>query len=177
MKIVTDLKYIARMAKLKEDENWAFRTFLKALDMEDERLDAMVQAINDKVSAKIDCTQCANCCREIRPVLDDKDITRFAIGLEMPVQEFRNTHLREDDDKRGEYLFTELPCQFLDGNRCSNYASRPKDCQSFPHLHKPDFRQGLFGVVMNYETCPIVYNVYERLKVKLWRKKRRSTRR
>ncbi|MBV7334443.1 YkgJ family cysteine cluster protein [Chloroflexi bacterium TSY] len=77
-------------------------------------------------------------------------------------------HLSTDDAHANEYVFNELPCPFLEGNLCSNYAHRPKTCASFPHLHKPVFRGRLFGVLSNYATCPIVFNVYEKLKVKLW---------
>jgi len=169
MKLIKDLKFIARAAKRNSDENWEFRTFLKGIDMTSDELDAVVHRINDEISAQIDCTLCGNCCRASAPVLDQEDVTRFAITLEMPIQEFRETHLREDDDEPDTYVFNEQPCQFLEGKMCSNYEGRPKDCQSFPHLHKPEFRSRLWGVIDNYATCPIVFNVYEKLKIELWR--------
>ena len=176
MRVETDLKRIAKMAKKKDDENWAFRSYLKVHDIENDELDKIVHRLNEEISAQIDCTQCGNCCREIRPVLDNQDISRFAISLDMSPKKFREAHVCEDDDGSGDLVFTELPCQFLDGKECSNYAYRPKDCHSYPHLHKPDFRARIWGVINNYEICPIVYNVYERLKVELWPKKRRSAR-
>ena len=81
---------------------------------------------------------------------------------------FRERYLREDEENPSHYIFKELPCPFLRNNKCSNYGYRPKDCKSYPHLHKKDFIFRLWGVVENYEICPIVFNVYEQLKIELW---------
>ena len=40
--------------------------------------------------------------------------------------------------------------------------------RSFPHLDKEEFVTRLWAVVDNYSICPIVFNVYEILKDKLW---------
>lgn len=167
-KIEIDLSRIATMAKTREDENWAFRIFLKSLEMRNSELDAIVHGIQEAVASQIDCTQCGNCCKEIRPTLDAEDVQRFAIGLEMTVDEFSGAHLNPVDIDNNELMFKELPCQFLDGTQCSQYDLRPAACRDFPHLHKSGFRDRLISVVFNYETCPIVYNVYERLKLELW---------
>lgn len=169
MKIETDLKYIAKIAKQKDDENWEFRSFLKAHDMDDAELDAIVRRLNEQITAQIDCTECGNCCKQSRPTLDTDDVTRFAIGLEMSVEEFQAKHLRPDEDEAGNYEFTGLPCQFLAHNLCTNYEYRPESCMSFPHLHKDGFRRRLFGMMLNYEICPIIFNVYEQLKIQLWK--------
>jgi len=44
------------------------------------------------------------------------------------------------------------------------YPDRPNDCRSYPHLHKNDFVLRLWGVDDDSSVCPIVYNVYEKLK-------------
>lgn len=177
MKIETKLSRIAKMAKKREDENWTFRSFLKSHDMEDKDLDAIVHRIHDEVASQIDCTKCGNCCKEIRPTLDSEDARRFAIGLEMPEAEFVETHLDPVDVANKELMFKGLPCQFLDGKRCSHYELRPTACVDYPHLHKPGFRRRLMNVVFNYETCPIVYNVYEQLKQELWPPERTPSKR
>ena len=46
-------------------------------------------------------------------------------------------------------------------------SDRPEDCRSFPHLHKESFISRLWGVIDNYSICPIVFNVFERLKIEL----------
>jgi Fe-S-cluster containining protein len=166
--IETDLKYIEEIAAEGEDENWEFRTFLKQLDMATEEIDAIVHQITDEVTSQIDCTKCANCCKQIRPVLDKDDISEFALGFKMSVSQVKEKYLGPADDDPSKYMFNELPCPILKDNLCTNYECRPKDCRSYPNLHKEDFVSRLWGVVENYSVCPIVFNVYERLKAELW---------
>jgi hypothetical protein len=96
------------------------------------------------------------------------DVSKFAFGLGNEVSEFRKGYLSQDTDNPAKHMFIELPCPFLANNKCSNYDCRPKDCRSYPHLHKKDFVFRLWGVIENYEVCPIVFNVYEQLKTELW---------
>ena len=166
--ITIDLPFIAQEALEKDEENVAFRSFLKILDISSEELDAVVHEIYDEVSAQIDCTQCANCCKLIHPRLSQEDIARFAAGLQLAPPIFEDTHLIPLEEKPGKFRFNAQPCPFLTDNLCTNYAARPQACRSFPHLHKKDFRQRLWGVIFNYELCPIVYHVYEELKRELW---------
>lgn len=169
MKVETDLKIIKKAARKKWDENWEFRSFLKGYDIEVEELDAIVHRLYEAVNREIDCTACGNCCREISPILQNKDIERLSRGLGLHVDNFKERFLKKDDDEYSEgFIFKKKPCTLLQGSLCSCYKLRPEDCRSFPHLHKADFVFRLIGVVENYEICPIVFNVYERLKAKLW---------
>ena len=168
MGIVTDLKYIKEKSLEMEEENWELRAFLKQLDMAPKEIDAIVHGIVNKVTSQIDCTQCANCCKRIRPVLDKDDVSKFALGLKREVSEFQERFLRQDTDNSKHYIFKKLPCPFLANQKCSNYDCRPKDCQSYPHLHKKDFTFRLWSVIENYGVCPIVFNVYEQLKNERW---------
>jgi uncharacterized protein len=168
MEIVTSLDYIKEMGAKREKENLDFRAFLKQCDIAPEMMDATVHRIAEEVSSHIDCTQCANCCKQIRPVLDKADVSRFSLGLKSSISQFQERYLRPDGENSSCYIFKELPCPFLRNNKCSNYKYRPKDCRSYPHLHKKDFVFRLWNVVENYEICPIVFNVYEQLKIELW---------
>ena len=169
MKVETDLKVIKEEARKKWDENWEFRTFLKGYDIEVEELDAIVHRLYQPVHREIDCTACGNCCREISPILQYKDIERLSRGSKIHADNFKKRFLKKDDEEYSEGLiFKKKPCPFLEGNVCSYYDLRPEDCRSFPHLHKADFVFRLIGVVENYGICPIVFNVYEQLKAKLW---------
>ena len=77
-------------------------------------------------------------------------------------RELRARYLTSDAET-GKYITQSLPCPFLDGNLCSIYEVRPAVCADYPHLHR-NFRSRLWQVIDNAETCPIVYNVVERLK-------------
>lgn len=169
MKVETDLETIKLISEKKENENWKFRSFLKGLDIEEEDLDKIVHEINDDVTSQIDCTKCANCCKVFDPILDEEDITKFSSSLNMKIEDFKTAYLVESKEEIDCYNFNTVPCPFLKDNKCTNYVNRPKVCESYPHLQKEEFWTRLMGVVQNYAICPIVFNVYERLKKELWR--------
>jgi hypothetical protein len=164
-----DLKSIKKLAKQKEDENWEFRSFLKQCDISEKRIDSIVRRLYRETSSKIDCRSCscANCCKEIPPVLDEEDIKKLSRGLRVSSAQFKNQYLAMHEES-GKSVFRSKPCPFLKDNACLHYAYRPKDCISYPHLHKKDFVSRLMGVIQNYSVCPIVFNVYEYLKDEIW---------
>jgi Fe-S-cluster containining protein len=159
----TDLTKIKNQAKEKEDENWRFRTFLKIYD--DTNLDSIVHKLLEQVSKAIDCTSCGNCCREVQPILNNRDINKLAKSLNIKPDQFITDYVKKDED--GDNVLKQIPCPFLSDNKCTQYDSRPNDCASYPHLHKQEFVFRLIGVINNYSVCPIVFNVYEALKEKL----------
>jgi hypothetical protein len=170
MKVEIDLEKIKLVGKQKENENWKFRSFLKGLDIEAEELDEIVHQINNEVSSQIDCTKCANCCKVFNPALDAEDVAKLSSSMNMRTDDFKTAYLVESKDEIDCYNFNIVPCPFLKGNECINYVNRPKVCESYPHLHKEEFWTRLMGVIQNYSICPIVFNVYERLKKELWRR-------
>jgi len=163
----TDLSRIKRLAEKKEDENWGFRAFLKGFAMPLKKMDRIVHRLYKQISSQIDCTKCANCCREIQIGVDKEDIKNFSKGIGISAEKFRKRYLVEGEET-GEFIFKEKPCPFLKNNLCSQYIYRPKVCRSYPHLHKKDFVFRLIGVIQNSSVCPIVFNVYESLKAELW---------
>ena len=113
MDVEKDLKIIEKVAREKNDENWEFCSFLKQHDNEIDKLDAIVHRITDEVCAQIDCTQCGNCCKHVTPILDEDDISRFAVGLKISEDELRKKYLIQDIDDATEYKFNTLPCSFI----------------------------------------------------------------
>jgi hypothetical protein len=91
-----DLVQIRKLAQEKEDENWEFREFLKTqCDLESEEIDRRVFEITKRVWAGIDCTACANCCREIKPTFSEEDIDRLARRLGMERRQFIKAKVSE----------------------------------------------------------------------------------
>jgi len=176
MRIEKNINSILHLAKQKADENWQFRAFLKGCEQSDEEIDAMVHRLYNEVSKQIDCLECGNCCRKQSPVLSEKEIVRLAEYLKKTKEDFTAEYLKYDESERG-YTFSNKPCLFLKGNACTLYDIRPDDCRSYPHLHKANFTSRLMNVVFNYEYCPIVFNVYEELKIELWKWPRHFSRR
>jgi Fe-S-cluster containining protein len=168
MKLKKDLKRIKQLALRYEDANWKFRRFLKDSEMPAEEIDAIVYATYQRVSRGIDCRQCANCCKETRPVLKTRDIKRFANAMGMLEPDFKAEYLEQDEEREG-LCFRALPCPFLKDRLCTVYLHRPDDCRSYPHLDKKEFVFRLMQAISNCSVCPIVYNVFEELKRRLWR--------
>ncbi len=166
-----DRERVQVLGRAKERENLAFRKALKASSSTDEELDQRFSKLSEQVSAEIDCTQCAECCRGLDLYVTDEDLQRMAKQLGKTEAEFKAAHLRQEE---GEGPRVATPCPMLNGTRCSYYDQRPETCRSYPHLEKPEMRSRLFSVMANAAICPIAYNVVERLKVDFgWRPSRR----
>lgn len=159
--IETNLEKIAFLAEKRENENYRFRTFLKGKDSE--KTDKIVHEINDEISSQIDCTTCGNCCKTYMISLEKTDIARLSGFLGISDEECKNKYLEVSQEERTT-IFNKIPCHFLCDNKCTVYSARPEDCRSYPHLHKDDFTSRLYGLIANYAVCPIVFNVFERLK-------------
>jgi Fe-S-cluster containining protein len=163
---ITDLTYIEQTSKANEQENLDFRAYVRAdLDLSDYRLNAVVQQATQEVWAHIDCRTCANCCKTRHPLFSRTEVQRIAEYLGTTAAELRARYL-EIDQEAAKYTTRELPCPFLKDNLCSIYDVRPSVCSGYPHLHR-NFRNRLWQTIDNAETCPIVFNVLERLKQRL----------
>lgn len=163
---MTDITSIAQASEAKAPENLAFREFIRfTSELSDRRLNAIVRQTTEEVWAYIDCRTCANCCKTRHPTFSRAEVARIAEYLGMTVQDLRARYLTSDEDT-GRYTTRELPCPFLKENLCSIYEVRPAVCAGYPHLHR-NFSSRLWQTLDNAGTCPIVYNVLERLKGRL----------
>jgi hypothetical protein len=163
---ITDLPYIEQTSQANEQENLDFRSFVKGdLDLSDYRLHGIVKQATEEVWAHIDCRTCANCCKTRHPVFSRAEVQRIAEYLGITPAELRARYL-EVDQEVAKYVTRQLPCPFLQDNLCSIYDVRPSVCAGYPHLHR-NFRNRLWQTIDNAETCPIVFNVLERLKGRL----------
>jgi Fe-S-cluster containining protein len=174
MNLITDLEEIARLYVLNADCNDEFRSCLRRglRCADDKELDALVHEIYAEVAPAIDCTACANCCREMCVSVDDLDIERLAKRLGVSSEEFESQHVAVDNDY-GEKFMPEEPCPLLGGTMCTVYEDRPTVCREFPHLDKDGFRSRLLGAFGSAEVCPIAFNVLEELKRRTnWRPRR-----
>ncbi len=161
--MLIDLKKIKQLGKKRESENFKFRSFLKGHDSE--KIDRIVHELNKYYSSKFDCTECGNCCIALQALINNHDLEKLTAGLEISDSELKKKYTEVDED--GNLYFKHKPCRFLRDKKCEIYNFRPEDCKSYPHLDKENFIGRLFGVIDNYSICPIVFNVYEDLKIKL----------
>ena len=119
-------------------------------------------ALHADAFEKIDCLQCANCCKNYSPRFKTPDIKRIAKHLRMKEGEFIKQYLKLDDE--GDYVVTSKPCPFLGSdNYCRIYEVRPSDCQRFPYTDEDVIVKRQALTLKNSTFCPIVYHVMEGL--------------
>jgi Fe-S-cluster containining protein len=118
--------------------------------------------LNEEAFEKINCLQCANCCRNYSPRFKTPDIKRISKLLKMKESDFIQTYLRLDED--GDYVARSKPCPFLgQDNFCSIYENRPSDCVRFPYTDEDVIIKRQQLTLKNSTFCPIVYFVLEKL--------------
>ncbi|MDQ1267235.1 MAG: uncharacterized protein QG635_2389 [Bacteroidota bacterium] len=160
MKINMNLEDIAGKAVINKSKNDKMYSYLKMQD--DDKIDKIVHRIYDQVVSQINCLECANCCKKLGTSVSEEDIEKMAKYKQITKEEFTALYIEED------YLIgtslKDLPCIFLNGNKCKIYNDKPEPCSHYPHLHKKDFTHRLHSVFANYAVCPIVFNTVEELK-------------
>lgn len=173
--ICTDLDAIAARTQAQTDDTAAFVHFIDVVcergDHTTATLDALVAALTADVSAQIDCTQCAHCCRCLPVGLTPDDVPSLAAALgRAPTAIVAHYVDRQAARGQGEWgLMRGQPCPLLHGSLCSVYAARPRSCRAYPAL-TPEFRWLAAELLRGAALCPIIFNVAERLKVRLgWR--------
>ncbi len=156
------------MSEVKLD-NWEKRSAEHARQYKQllQRLDKnktlkVLPELHEEAFTKIDCLQCANCCKNYSPRFKGPDIKRISKHLKMKEGAFIDTYLVMD--KEGDYVLRSTPCAFLGAdNFCSIYEHRPSDCHRFPYTDEDVFFKRPAITLKNAEFCPIVYFVLEKL--------------
>ena len=120
--------------------------------------------LHEDAFSKIDCLQCAACCKHYSPRFKTPDIKRVSRHLKMKESVFIETYLRLDED--GDYVVKSKPCPFLGAdNYCGIYDVRPSDCERFPYTDEDVVLKRVPLTVKNSSFCPIVFYVLEKLLV------------
>jgi uncharacterized protein len=121
-----------------------------------------IPVLHEEAVSRIDCLQCANCCKNFSPRFKTPDIKRISKYLKMRESEFIDNFLRVDDE--GDFVAKTLPCPFLGAdNYCSIYDQRPSDCQRFPYTDEDVIIKRKALTLKNTTFCPITYYVLEGL--------------
>ncbi|MBI1341342.1 MAG: YkgJ family cysteine cluster protein [Terrimonas sp.] len=137
-----------------------YRNFLQKADKN--RVLKQLPDIHEEATRKVDCLQCANCCKNYSPRFKTPDIKRISRQLGLRESEFIDKYLRVDED--GDYVVQASPCPFLGvDNFCSIYEQRPSDCRRFPYTDEDVIIKRKQITLKNSSFCPITYYVLEML--------------
>lgn len=118
--------------------------------------------LTEEAFEKIDCLQCAQCCKNYSPRFKTPDIKRISKQLRMRESEFIDTYLNVDEE--GDFVVKSTPCPFLGSNNyCSIYEDRPSDCRRFPYTDEDILLKRPQLTLKNSTFCPITYYVLEKL--------------
>ncbi len=132
-------------------------------------LDFAVQQTHNEVFEKIDCLQCANCCKTTGPLFTEKDIDRISRHLRLKPADFEKKFLQVDEDQ--DKVLQNLPCYFLNvDNSCSIYEVRPKACREFPHTDRKKIYQINHLTLKNTLICPAAFEFVERIQKNIEKK-------
>jgi uncharacterized protein len=146
--------------KKSADNQKKYRQFLQRAN-KNKVLDEL-PTLHEEATAKIDCLQCANCCKNYSPRFKTPDIKRISKHLRMRESEFIEKYLVVDEE--GDFVANTKPCPFLGvDNFCSIYEDRPSDCRRFPYTDEDVIIKRKELTLKNSTFCPITYYVLEKL--------------
>lgn len=152
---------LLKEAELEYDENKKFIMTLKRVKAKN--LDREFNMLHDQVFEEIDCLQCGNCCRTVKPIYQQKDIVKLAkrFNCRPIVWEREYTDVDDDNDR----IAKTAPCPFIaDDNYCIYYEDKPKYCRDFPYTDKTRLRNYLRETMENTKICPAVYLMIKEIK-------------
>ena len=137
-----------------------YAQFLKRCDQR--KVIRLLPDLHDETFKKIDCLQCANCCKNHSPRFKIPDIKRIAKYLGMKEGEFIQQYLKLDNEN--DYVNQQLPCGFLnEDNTCQIYDVRPSDCARYPYTDEDVLLKRPALTLKNTEVCPAVFTILEKL--------------
>jgi len=118
--------------------------------------------LSEAAYEKINCLNCAACCKNYSPRFKTPDIKRIAKHLDLKEGLFIEKYLNLDEE--GDYVVKTKPCPFLgDDNYCSIYDVRPSDSERYPYTDEDVILKRVPLTLKNSTFCPIVYYVLEEL--------------
>ena len=159
--ILSRIPQLPKLAKEQKKSNKKF--FQKLTKQKPKNLDTTVHQLHDQTFEKIDCLNCANCCKTTSPIFTDRDVTRISKHFKMRPANFVDKYLHIDED--GDYVLNIAPCPFLgEDNHCSIYEVAPRACREYPHTDRKQFHKILNLTLKNTEICPAVFEIVQQLK-------------
>lgn len=152
-----DLEKFRRESKSDYPGNKKLKEKLK--NTKPRNLDLTFHHLHEEAFQKIDCLDCANCCKTTSPIFIQTDIDRLAKIFRMKNSQFIDEYLHRDED--GDYVLNASPCPFLGAdNKCLVYEDRPKACREYPHTNRKNMLGILDLSLKNTLVCPAVLKIF-----------------
>ncbi|MES2701902.1 MAG: YkgJ family cysteine cluster protein [Bacteroidota bacterium] len=156
-----DLKKFRASAARKKEK---LSVFLDKLDhLVPEEMPELVARHDAAMWGKVNCMECANCCKTMTPTFTKMDVLRISAHLGMQPKDFKAKWLVKEADT-GDWVNKTQPCQFLADNKCTIYDVRPADCAEFPHHNKKPFDAYNDTFKNNLIHCPATLHLVDNLK-------------
>ena len=133
----------------------------KTKSLQNKLLDALPD-LHEEAFSKINCLECARCCKNHSPRFKQPDIKRIAKSLRMKEGELVSQYLKLDEE--GDYVTKTTPCPFLaEDNTCNIYEDRPSDCARYPYTDEDVLLKRVQLTLKNAMVCPATHAVLEQL--------------
>lgn len=146
--------------KKSKEKQKHYKSFLEHADKN--KVLRQLPQLHEEAFEKVDCLQCAACCKNYSPRFKTPDVKRISKHLGMKESNFIETYLRVDED--GDFVVKSSPCPFLGAdNFCSIYDVRPSDCVRFPYTNEDVIVKRQKLTLTNASFCPITFYVLEKL--------------
>lgn len=142
-----------------EKDNWILRSFLKGQDSSE--VDKLVNELHQELFAGFSCYSCLNCCKSIVPLISENEIKVIAKRIALTEDELKSKYLEQTATG---FRVNKVPCLFLTNTGCSIYECRPLNCREYPFTSSKYISSRLINLVENCEICPVVFEIFERLK-------------
>ena len=155
-----DLAKFSKESKSEFPANKKIKEKLKAT--RPKNLDARFHQAHEQVFEKLDCLDCANCCKTTSPIFRQPDIRRMAKALKMKESQLIDRYLKVDEDQ--DYVLQTSPCfNLLDDNTCAVYEDRPLACREYPHTDRKHMYQIMDLTAQNTLICPAVASIVDKI--------------
>jgi len=119
--------------------------------------------LHEEATEKVNCLDCARCCKNYSPRFKTTDIRRISKHLGIRESELIDQYLLLDED--GDFVVKSKPCPFLDSDHtCRIYDVRPSDCARFPYTDEDVIVKRPAITLKNASFCPITFYVLEHLR-------------
>ncbi len=146
--------------KKSADNHKKYKKFLQRPDKN--KILKQLPELHEEAFSKVDCLDCAACCKNYSPRFKTPDLKRIAKHLKLKEGDFIDRYLVIDNE--GDYVVKSKPCPFLSVNNfCSIYEVRPSDCARFPYTDEDVLIKRPAITLKNATFCPITYFVLEKL--------------